>query len=52
MSYANLNQGTYLIQSGFRKDTAIISCPYIPQKIEVNDTLSLKILNGAQVYWT
>jgi hypothetical protein len=52
MSYANLNQGTYLIQSGFRKDTAIISCPYIPQKIEVNDTLSLKILNGAEVYWT
>lgn len=33
MPYTNLNEGTYLIQSGFRKDTAIISCPYIAQRI-------------------
>ena len=51
MSYTNLHEGTYLVQSGFRKDTAIITCPYIPQKIEVNDTHSLKILHGAEVYW-
>lgn len=52
MPFANLNEGTYLVQSGFRNDTAIISCPYIPQRIEVYGAHSLKILNGAEVYWT
>lgn len=52
MPFTNLNEGTYLVQSGFRNDTAIISCPYIPQRIEVYGAHSLKILNGAEVYWT
>ena len=52
MSYTNINQGTYLVQSGFKNDTAIISCPYVAKKIEVYGAHSLKILHGAQVYWT
>ena len=51
MSYTNLHESTYLPQSVFRNDTAIITCPYITQKIEVNDTHSFKILHGSEVYW-
>jgi hypothetical protein len=47
MSLNNLHEGTYLVQSGFRNDTAVISCPYIPRKIEVNGAHSIKIIHGA-----
>lgn len=50
--YQNLNEGVYLVQSGFRNDTAIISCPYISHRIEVYEAQSLKIFHGAQVFWT
>lgn len=50
--YHSLNEGTYLVQPGFRNDTAIISCPYISHRIEVYDAHSLKILHGASVFWT
>lgn len=40
------------MQSGHRNDTAIIECPYVAQRIEVYDAHGLKILHGAQVYWT
>ena len=50
--YHNLNEGVYLVQSGHRNDTAIIECPYVAQRIEVYDAHGLKILHGAQVYWT
>jgi hypothetical protein len=50
--YSNINEGIYLVQSGFRNNTAIIECPYISHKIEVYNSLGLKILHGASVYWT
>lgn len=50
--YLNLNEGVYLVQSGHKNDTAIIECPYVAQRIEVYDAHGLKILHGAQVYWT
>lgn len=50
--YHNLNEGTYFVQCGFKNDTAIIECPYVAQRIEVYDAHGLKILHGAQVYWT
>lgn len=40
------------MQSGHRNDIAIIDCPYIAHKIEVYDAHGLKILHGAQVFWT
>jgi len=40
------------LQSGHRIDTATIQCPYIPRRIEVIDAHGLKILHGAQVFWT
>jgi hypothetical protein len=40
------------VQSGHKNDTAIIECPYVTQRIEVYDAHGLKILHGAQVYWT
>lgn len=40
------------MQSGHKNDTAIIECPYVAQRIEVYDAHGLKILHGAQVYWT
>jgi exoribonuclease R len=33
--YSNLNEGIYLVQSGYRNHTAIIECPYVSHKIEV-----------------
>lgn len=50
--YHNLNEGVYLVQSGYKNDTAIIECPYVAQRIEVYDAHGLKIIHGAQVYWT
>jgi hypothetical protein len=50
--YNNINEGIYLIQPGFRNDTAIIICPYISHRIEVYDAHSLKIIHGASVFWT
>ena len=50
--YSNLNEGVYLVQAGFRNNTAIIDCPYIAHKIEVYNSLGLKILHGASVFWT
>lgn len=50
--YQNLNEGVYLVQSGYRNNTAIIECPYISHKIEVYNSQDLKILHGASVYWT
>ena len=51
MNY-NVAEGVYQVQRGYRKDTAIIRCPYIDLRIEVYDSCSLNILDGAEVYWT
>lgn len=48
----NIAVGVYQTQYGYRKDTAIIKCSYIPHKIEVYDCCGLNILDGAEVYWT
>lgn len=48
----NLNEGVYLVQSGFRNDTALVDCPYISSRIEVYDAQSLRILDGASVLWS
>lgn len=40
------------MQSGHRNDIAIIECPYVSRKIEVYEAHGLKILHGAQVFWT
>ena len=50
--YSDINEGIYLVQSGYRNHTAIIECPYISYKIEVYGAQDLKILHGAQVFWT
>lgn len=50
--YSNINEGTYLVQSGYRNNIAIIDCPYISHRIEVYNSQGLKILHGASVYWT
>ena len=46
-----IHEGIYTIQSGFRNNTALIHCPYIPNRIEVFDAPNMNILDGAQVYW-
>jgi len=48
----NVEEGTYLVQPGYKKDTAIIRCPYNNMRIEVYENHGLQILHGAQVYWT
>lgn len=50
--FANLNEGTYFVQSGYKNHTAVIECPYISHKIEVYQAHDLKILHGASVFWT
>ena len=31
--YSNINEGIFLVQSGYRNNTAIVECPYIAHKI-------------------
>jgi hypothetical protein len=46
-----INEGTFLMQSGFRSSTGLIECPYISYRIEVSDVHNLQILDGTQVFW-
>ena len=52
LTNCNIGEGVYHVQYGHRKDTALIHCPYLPYRIEVYESCSLNILDGAEVYWT
>ena len=47
----NIHEGVYKMQAGFKSTTALILCPYISQKVEVENAHLLKILDGSEVYW-
>lgn len=50
-SQYNIHEGTFKLQAGFRSSTALIICPYLTQKVEVENADLLKILDGSEVYW-
>ena len=52
MLYAQeIHVGIFKVQAGFRNNTGLIQCPYLTDRIEVENAPALKVLDGATVYW-